>query len=74
MTVFRTFALSPALILVGVVVGAQTPAAHLRRRRKERPRLYDGRQYVAAVSGSPSSFWGDQNPGSPTIFVFARPR
>lgn len=33
-----------------------------------------GRQYVAAASGSPSSFWVDQNPGSPTIFVFALPR
>jgi len=33
-----------------------------------------GRQYVAAASGSPSSFWVDRNPGSPTIFVFALPR
>ena len=30
-----------------------------------------GKQYVAAASGSPSSFWVDRNPGSPTIFVFA---
>ena len=33
-----------------------------------------GRQYVAAASGSPSNFWVDQNPGSPTIVVFALPR
>ena len=33
-----------------------------------------GRQYVAAASGSPSNFWVDRNPGSPTIFVFALPR
>lgn len=32
------------------------------------------RQYVAAASGSPSGFWVDRNPGSPTIFVFALPR
>ena len=30
-----------------------------------------GTQYVAVVSGSPSPFWVDQNPGAPTIFVFA---
>jgi alcohol dehydrogenase (cytochrome c) len=33
-----------------------------------------GRQYVAAASGSPSSFWVDRNPGAPTIVVFALPR
>jgi alcohol dehydrogenase (cytochrome c) len=33
-----------------------------------------GRQYVAAASGSPSSYWVDRNPGSPTIVVFALPR
>jgi alcohol dehydrogenase (cytochrome c) len=33
-----------------------------------------GRQYVAAVSGSPSSFWVDRNPGAPTIVVFTVPR
>ena len=32
-----------------------------------------GRQFVAVASGSPSSFWVDQNPGSPTVFVFAIP-
>ena len=32
-----------------------------------------GRQYIAVASGSPSSFWVDQNPGSPTVFVFALP-
>jgi hypothetical protein len=31
------------------------------------------RQFVAVASGSPSSFWVDQNPGSPTVFVFALP-
>ncbi|MBL0170049.1 MAG: PQQ-binding-like beta-propeller repeat protein [Gemmatimonadaceae bacterium] len=30
-----------------------------------------GTQYVAVASGSPSSFWTDENPGAPTIFVFA---
>ena len=30
-----------------------------------------GTQYVAVVSGSPSPFWVDENPGAPTIFVFA---
>ena len=30
-----------------------------------------GTQYVAAVSGSPSPYWTDQNPGAPTVFVFA---
>jgi alcohol dehydrogenase (cytochrome c) len=33
-----------------------------------------GRQFVAVASGSPSSFWVDQNPGSPTVFVFAIPQ
>jgi alcohol dehydrogenase (cytochrome c) len=32
-----------------------------------------GRQYVAAASGSPSSFWTMGNPGAPTIVVFALP-
>ena len=30
-----------------------------------------GTQYIAVASGSPSTFWTDQNPGAPTIFVFA---
>ncbi len=30
-----------------------------------------GTQYVAAVSGNPSPFWVDANPGAPTVFVFA---
>ena len=29
-----------------------------------------GTQYVAAASGSPSNFWVDEFPGSPTIVVF----
>jgi alcohol dehydrogenase (cytochrome c) len=33
-----------------------------------------GRQYIAVASGSPSSFWVDRNPGSPTVFVFALPQ
>jgi alcohol dehydrogenase (cytochrome c) len=33
-----------------------------------------GRQYIAAASGSPSNFWNESNPGSPTIVVFALPR
>lgn len=33
-----------------------------------------GRQYIAVASGSPSSFWIDKNPGTPTVFVFALPR
>lgn len=33
-----------------------------------------GRQYIAAASGSPSSFWVDQFPGAPTIVVFGLPR
>jgi alcohol dehydrogenase (cytochrome c) len=34
----------------------------------------NGRQFVAAASGSPSSFWTLGNPGSPTIVVFALQR
>ena len=30
-----------------------------------------GTQYIAVASGSPSPFWVDENPGAPTIFVFA---
>ena len=30
-----------------------------------------GTQYVAVVSGSPSPFWVNQNPGAPTVLVFA---
>jgi alcohol dehydrogenase (cytochrome c) len=33
----------------------------------------NGKQYVAGVSGRPSPFWIDQNPGAPTIFLFALP-
>jgi alcohol dehydrogenase (cytochrome c) len=33
-----------------------------------------GRQYVAAASGSPSSYWVDRNAGAPTIVVFALPK
>ena len=33
-----------------------------------------GRQHIAAASGSPSSFWVDAYPGAPTIVVFALPR
>jgi len=33
-----------------------------------------GRQYVAVASGSPSSFWIESSPGTPTVFVFALPR
>ena len=33
-----------------------------------------GRQYIAVASGSPSNFWTERNPGSPTIVVFALPR
>ena len=33
-----------------------------------------GRQYIAVASGSPSNFWNEANPGSPTIVVFALPR
>jgi len=32
-----------------------------------------GRQYIAVASGSPSNFWTERNPGSPTIVVFALP-
>ena len=32
-----------------------------------------GRQYIAVASGSPSNFWVERNPGSPTIVVFALP-
>jgi alcohol dehydrogenase (cytochrome c) len=30
-----------------------------------------GTQYIAVMSGSPSPFWVDENPGAPTVFVFA---
>ncbi len=30
-----------------------------------------GKQYVAVASGSPSSFWVDNNPGTPTVLIFA---
>lgn len=33
-----------------------------------------GRQYIAVASGSPSNFWNESNPGSPTIVVFALPQ
>lgn len=33
-----------------------------------------GRQYIAVATGSPSNFWVNQHPGSPTIVVFALPR
>jgi alcohol dehydrogenase (cytochrome c) len=33
-----------------------------------------GRQYIAVASGSPSSFWVDASPGTPTVFIFALPR
>lgn len=33
-----------------------------------------GRQYIAAASGTPSSFWVDKNGGAPTIVVFALPQ
>jgi alcohol dehydrogenase (cytochrome c) len=32
-----------------------------------------GTQYIAAASGSPSNFWVDRYPGSPTIVVFKLP-
>ena len=32
-----------------------------------------GTQYIAAASGSPSNFWVDKYPGSPTIVVFKLP-
>jgi PQQ-dependent dehydrogenase (methanol/ethanol family) len=34
----------------------------------------NGHQYAAVASGSPSNFWVDRNPGSPTILVFTLPR
>ena len=34
----------------------------------------DGRQYVAAASGSPSGFWVHKNGGAPTIVVFGLPK
>jgi alcohol dehydrogenase (cytochrome c) len=33
-----------------------------------------GRQFVAVMSGRPSPFWAFDNPGSPTVFLFALPR
>ena len=33
----------------------------------------NGKQYVAVMSGQPSRFWTDQNPGAPTVFVFSLP-
>jgi alcohol dehydrogenase (cytochrome c) len=33
----------------------------------------DGKQFIAAASGSPSGFWVDRNGGAPTIVVFALP-
>ena len=30
-----------------------------------------GTQYIAVVSGSPSPYWTDENPGAPTVFLFA---
>ena len=32
-----------------------------------------GKQYIAAMSGSPSNFWTEQYPGVPTVVVFALP-
>jgi alcohol dehydrogenase (cytochrome c) len=32
-----------------------------------------GKQYVAVMSGRPSRFWTDQNPGSATMILFALP-
>jgi alcohol dehydrogenase (cytochrome c) len=29
-----------------------------------------GKQYIAVASGSPSNFWTERNPGSPTVVVF----
>jgi alcohol dehydrogenase (cytochrome c) len=34
----------------------------------------NGTQYVAAVSGSPSSYWSGPNQGAPTVVVFTLPR
>jgi len=33
----------------------------------------NGRQYIAAASGSPSDYWGELSAGAPTIVVFALP-
>ena len=33
----------------------------------------NGKQYIAVMSGRPSRFWVDQNPGAPTMFLFALP-
>jgi hypothetical protein len=33
----------------------------------------DGKQYVGVMSGRPSGFWVDKNPGAPTVFLFALP-
>ena len=33
----------------------------------------DGKQYVGVMSGRPSPFWVDKNPGAPTVFFFALP-
>jgi len=33
----------------------------------------DGLQYVGVMSGRPSGFWIDKNPGAPTVFLFALP-
>jgi alcohol dehydrogenase (cytochrome c) len=33
----------------------------------------DGKQYLAVMSGRPSRLWVDQNPGAPTVFLFALP-
>ena len=32
-----------------------------------------GKQYVGVMSGRPSGFWIDKNPGAPTVFLFALP-
>jgi alcohol dehydrogenase (cytochrome c) len=32
---------------------------------------HGGKQFVAAMSGRPSPFWVDQNPGAATVFVFS---
>ena len=32
-----------------------------------------GKQYVAVMSGKPSSFWVDEIAGAPTVFLFALP-
>lgn len=34
----------------------------------------NGKEYVAVMSGRPSRFWVDQNPGAPTMFLFALPK